>query len=66
MLRACPKLDYLALIDEVFTLNLSLREVKQETKEPQTTLSLQQREKHKHRTPKGLRSLQHRKMGLYS
>ena len=38
MLHACPKLDYLPRIDEVFMLNLSLRKVKQETTTPQIAL----------------------------
>ena len=49
-------------------LNLGLRKTKKETTAPQIisfhrTL---QRKKHKHRTPKGLRSLQHRKLRFYS
>ena len=68
MLCACPKLDYLVRINEVCMLHLGLRKVKQETTAPQITLFLQQlqREKHKHRTSKGLRSPQHRKLGFYS
>jgi len=49
-------------------LNLGLRKVKQGTTAPQMTLfhRTPEQEKHKDRTPKGLRSPQHHKLGFYS
>ena len=60
--------EKLSRIDEDNMLNLGLRKTKQETTAPQIisfhrTL---QREKHKHRTRKGLRSPQHRELKFYS
>ena len=60
--------EKLSRIDEVNMLNLGLRKTKQETTALQI-ISFHQRpqcEKGKHRTPKGLRSPQHRKLRFYS
>ena len=65
-LRSRP--EKLPRIVEVNMLNLGLRKTKQETTAPQI-ISFHwtpQCEKHKHRTPKGLRSPQHRKLRFYS
>ena len=53
---------------ELAPIKQSLDKVKQETTAPQMTLFHQTRlhEKHKHRTPKGLRSTQHPNLGFYS
>ena len=66
MTRGRP--EKLSRIDEVNMLNLGLRETKQETTAPQIISfhRTPQCEKGKHRTPKGLRSPQHRKLRFYS
>jgi len=63
MVRVCHKL---AWINEVWS-NLGLRKVNQNTTAPQTISfhRTPQREKHKQRTPWGLRSPQHRKLRFF-
>ena len=65
MTRSRP--EKLSRIDEVNMLNLGLRKTKQETTVPQIISfhRTPQCEKGKHRTPKGLRSPQHRKLRFY-